>query len=44
MPELVLYGKRLLVKQFLGTVHDIEVDQSSKQKQRQQFHLVPVRL
>ena len=28
MPELVLYGIRLLAKQFLGTVLDIEVDQS----------------
>ena len=28
MPELVLYGIRLLPKQFLGTVLDIEVDQS----------------
>ena len=27
MPELVLYGIRLLVKQFLGTVLDIELDQ-----------------
>ena len=26
--ELVLYGIRLLQKQFLGTVHDIDVDQS----------------
>ena len=26
MPELVLYGIRLLAKQFLGTVLDIEVD------------------
>ena len=26
--ELVLYGIRLLAKQFLGTVLDIEVDQS----------------
>ena len=29
MPELVLYGIRLLAKQFLGTVLDIEVDQSA---------------
>ena len=28
MPELVLYGMRLLAKQFLGTILDIEVDQS----------------
>ena len=28
MPELVLYGIKLLTKQFLGTVLDIEVDQS----------------
>ena len=28
MPELVLYDIRLLAKQFLGTVLDIEVDQS----------------
>ena len=28
MPELVLYGIRLLAKQFLGTVLGIEVDQS----------------
>ena len=28
MPELVLYGIRLLAKQFLGTILDIEVDQS----------------
>ena len=28
MPELVLYCIRVLVKQFLGTVLDIEVDQS----------------
>ena len=28
MSELVLYGIRLLAKQFLGTVLDIEVDQS----------------
>ena len=27
-PELVLYGIRLLAKQFLGTVLDMEVDQS----------------
>ena len=27
MPKLVLYGVRLLAKQFLGTVLDIEVDQ-----------------
>ena len=32
MPELVLYGIRLLVKQFLGTVLDIEVDQSDSVK------------
>ena len=29
MPELVLYGIRLLAKQFLGTVLDIEVDHSA---------------
>ena len=29
MPELVLYGIRLLAKQFLGTVLHIEVDQSA---------------
>ena len=28
MPELVLYGIRLLAKQFLGTVLEIEVDHS----------------
>ena len=28
MQELVRYGIRLLAKQFLGTVLDIEVDQS----------------
>ena len=28
MPELVLYSIRLLAKQYLGTVLDIEVDQS----------------
>ena len=28
MPELVLYGIRLLAKQFLGTFLVIEVDQS----------------
>ena len=28
MPELVLYGIRLLAKQFLGAVLEIEVDQS----------------
>ena len=28
MPELVLYGIRLMAKQFLGTVLDIEVDHS----------------
>ena len=28
MPELVLYGIRLLAKQFLGTILDIEVDHS----------------
>ena len=28
MPELVLYGIRRQAKQFLGTVLDIEVDQS----------------
>ena len=28
MPELVLYGIRLLAKQFLGTVPDIEMDHS----------------
>ena len=27
MPELVLYGIRLLAKQFLGAILDIEVDQ-----------------
>ena len=29
MPELVLYGIRLLAKQFHGTFLDIEVDQSA---------------
>ena len=29
MAELVLYGIRLLAKQFLGTFLDIEVDQSA---------------
>ena len=33
MPELVLYGIRLLAKQFLGTVLDIEVDQSDFNRQ-----------
>ena len=28
MSELVLYGIRLLAKQFLGAVLDMEVDQS----------------
>ena len=28
MPEVVLYGIRLLAKQFLGTILDMEVDQS----------------
>ena len=28
MPELVLYGIRLLAKQFLGSILDIEVDHS----------------
>ena len=28
MPKLVLYGIRLLAKQFLGTFLDIEVDHS----------------
>ena len=28
MPELVLYGIRLLAKQILGTVLDVEMDQS----------------
>ena len=28
MPELVLYGLRLLAKQFLGAVLDMEVDQT----------------
>ena len=28
MPELVLHGIRLLAKQFLGTILDIEVDHS----------------
>ena len=31
MPELVLYGLRLLAKQFLGAILDIEVDQSGPQ-------------
>ena len=29
MPELVLYGIRLLAKQFLGAIRDIEVDHSA---------------
>ena len=29
MPELVLYGKRELALQFLGTILDIEVDYSA---------------
>ena len=29
MPELVLYGLRLLAKQLLRTIFDIEVDQSA---------------
>ena len=32
MSELVLYGIRLLAKQFLGTVLDIEVDQSGQDR------------
>ena len=32
MPELVLYDIRLLEKQFLGTVLDIEVDQSGLER------------
>ena len=35
MPELVLYGIRLLAKQFLGTFLDIEVDQSAPQQSGQ---------
>ena len=35
MPELVLYGIRLLAKQFLGTVLDMEVDQSELQSSQQ---------
>ena len=31
MTELVLDGKRLLAKQFLGTVLDMEVDQSEQE-------------
>ena len=31
MPELVPYGIRLLAKQFLGAILDIEVDQSAKE-------------
>ena len=34
MPELVLYGIRLLSKQFLGTILDIEVDQSAQKTER----------
>ena len=30
MPELVLYGIRLLAMQFLGTFLDIEVDDSAE--------------
>ena len=30
MPELVLYGLRLLAKQFLGAILDMEVDQSAR--------------
>ena len=30
MPELVLYGIGLLAKQFLGSILDIEVDQSEQ--------------
>ena len=33
MPELVLYGIRLLAKQFLGTVLDIEVDNSVEREE-----------
>ena len=32
MPELVLYGIRLLAKQFLGTVLDMEVAQSASDR------------
>ena len=31
MPELVLYGIRLLAKQFLGSILDMEVDQSASE-------------
>ena len=34
MPELVLYGIRLLLKQFLGTILDIEVDQSGRETEK----------
>ena len=33
MPELVLYGIRLLAKQLLRTILDIEMDQSAHQHQ-----------
>ena len=36
MPELVLYGIRLLAKQFLGAILDIEVDQSEQQEEEQE--------
>ena len=36
MPELVLYGIRLLAKQFLGAILDIEVDQSEQEEEEQE--------
>ena len=37
MPELVLYGIRLLAKQFLGAILDIEVDHSGVRKERERM-------
>ena len=40
MPELVLYGIRLLAKQFLGTFLDIEVDQSESNPAKPEVHIL----
>ena len=40
MPELVLYGIRLLVKQFLGSILDIEVDQSGAMSASQRANIL----
>ena len=37
MAELVLHGIRLLAKQFLGTFHDNEVDQSALETKIETF-------